>query len=117
VQDIAPEHGLEELGEARFARQDLEAMQTGISHQRLRMNKRQQLGRRHELAEEIDVVLSGSGRVKLDDEIVPIARLDAIRVAPQTMRAFEAGLDVLELLVFGPHAEGDGAMVPGWWSD
>lgn len=117
VQDIAPEHGLEELGEARFARQDLEAMQTGLSHQRLRANKRQQFGHRHESAEEIYVVLSGSGRVKLDDEIVPIARLDAIRVAPQTMRAFEAGPDGLELLVFGPHAEGDGAMVPGWWSD
>lgn len=117
VEDIAAKHGLEELGEARFAREDLGAQSTGVSHQRLRPHRRQQFGHRHETAEEIYLVLSGSGRIKLDDEILPIERMDAIRVAPQTMRAFEAGPDGLELLVFGPHAEGDGSMVTGWWSD
>jgi hypothetical protein len=55
--------------------------------------------------------------VKLDDEIFEIARLDAIRVAPGTMRAFEAGPDGLEFVAFGPHCEGDGELVNGWWSD
>lgn len=117
VDDIAPKHGLEEFGEARFAREHLNATQTGVAHQRLRPNKRQQFGHRHESAEEIYVVLSGSGRIRLDDDIHPIGRLDAIRVAPETMRAFEAGTDGLELLVFGPHVENDGSMVPGWWND
>jgi mannose-6-phosphate isomerase-like protein (cupin superfamily) len=117
VEDIAAKHGFGELGEARFAREDLQATQTGLAHQRLRPGKRQGFGHRHEQAEEIYLVLSGSGRIKLDDEIVEIGRLDAIRVSPETMRAFEAGPDGLELVVFGPHMQGDGEIVPNWWSD
>jgi mannose-6-phosphate isomerase-like protein (cupin superfamily) len=117
VEDMAAKHGLGELGEARFAREDLQATATGLSHQRLRPGKRQSFGHRHEQAEEIYLVLSGSGRVKLDEEIVEIKRLDAIRVSPETMRAFEAGPEGLELVAFGAHHGGDGEMVQGWWSD
>ena len=64
-------------------------------------------------------MLSGSGRVKLDDEIVELATMDAIRVAPSVMRAFEAGDEGLELLAFGPRHAGDaetdqGLLVPAW---
>lgn len=117
VEDVASKYGLGESGEARFAREDLDATQTGLSHQRLRPGKRQQFGHRHDEAEEIYLVLSGSGRVKLDDEIVEIERLDAIRVSPKTTRAFEAGPDGLELVAFGPHKQGDGEILPGWWTD
>ena len=117
VEDVAKSHGLGETGEARFARGDLEATQTGLSHQRLRAGKRQQFGHRHDEAEEIYLVLSGGGRVKLDDEIFEIGRLDAIRVSPRTTRAFEAGPDGLEYVAFGPHKAGDGELIDGWWSD
>ncbi|HTA15985.1 MAG TPA: AraC family ligand binding domain-containing protein [Solirubrobacteraceae bacterium] len=117
VEDMAKRHGLSEQGEARFAREDLAAKETGVSHQRLRAGMRQQFGHHHDQAEEIYVVLAGSGRVKLDEEIVEIGKLDAIRVSPETMRAFEAGDDGLEILVFGRHFGGDGEMIPGWWSD
>lgn len=117
VEDVAKRHGLSDQGEARFARADLEATQFGLSHQRLRPGKRQQFGHRHDQAEEVYVVLSGSGRVKLDEEIVEISRLDAIRVSPETMRAFEAGDEGLEILVFSQHFEKDGDLVPGWWND
>jgi len=63
------------------------------------------------------VVTSGSGRIKLDDEVLVIQRLDAIRVTPEVIRSFEAGPDGLEFLVFGPHLDGDGEVFPGWWSD
>ena len=56
-------------------------------------------------------MLAGSGRVKLDDETAEIGPLDAIRVAPQVVRAFEAGPDGLELLAFGPRHEGDGEIL------
>jgi mannose-6-phosphate isomerase-like protein (cupin superfamily) len=117
VEDVAKSHGLSETGEARFARSDLEATQTGLSHQRLRPGKRQQFGHRHDEAEEVYLVLAGSGRVKLDDEIFEIGRLDAIRVSPRTTRAFEAGPEGLEFIAFGPHVAGDGELVNGWWSD
>lgn len=117
VEDVAKSHGLGETGEARFARGDLDASQTGLSHQRLRPGKRQQFGHRHDEAEEIYLVLAGSGRVKLDDDIFDIRRLDAIRVAPATTRAFEAGPDGLEFVAFGPHRAGDGELINDWWSD
>jgi mannose-6-phosphate isomerase-like protein (cupin superfamily) len=117
VEDVAKSHGMSELGEARFARKDLEASDTGLSHQRLRPGKRQQFGHRHDDAEEIYLIIAGGGRVKLDDEIFEVGRLDAIRVSPKTMRAFEAGPEGLELVAFGPHKEGDGEIVSGWWSD
>lgn len=58
-------------------------------------------------------MLSGSGRMLLGEEVVAIGPLDAIRVAPSVVRAFEAGPEGLELLVFGPHHEGDGEMLQG----
>jgi len=58
-----------------------------------------------------------SGRVRLDDEVVEIGPMDAIRVAPRVTRVFEAGPDGLELLVFGPHHNRDAEMVPDFWTD
>ena len=117
VKDSAPQFGFGELGEARFAMKDLDAEETGISLQRVKPGKRQAFGHRHDAAEEIYVVLSGSGRVKLDDEIVELGALDAVRVSPGVMRAFEADGDGLEILAFGRHLKGDGELVQGWWTD
>ncbi len=111
VRDMAADHGLGELGEARFPREDLEAASTGLALHTLHPNKRQAFAHRHQQAEEIYVVLSGSGRARLDDETVQIGPLDAIRVAPHVVRAFEAGPDGLELLVFGPRHAGDGEIL------
>jgi quercetin dioxygenase-like cupin family protein len=62
------------------------------------------------------VVLSGGGQVKLDDELTEVRPLDAIRVAPQVARAFEAGPDGLEFLAFGPHHDADGEPVDDPWT-
>jgi quercetin dioxygenase-like cupin family protein len=63
------------------------------------------------------VVLRGSGRARLDDEVVELAPLDVLRVSPETNRAFEAGPDGLEYLVFGPRHEGDGELAKDFWTD
>ena len=117
TQDSAAGFGLGDIGEARFATGDLAARQTGVSRHRLRPGKRQAFGHRHEHAEEVYVVLSGGGRVKLDDAIEEIGERDAIRVSPAVTRAFEAGPEGLELLAFGPRIRGDAEVVQGWWSD
>ena len=117
VEDSAAKFGLGQVQQARFAKNDLEAEHTGFSHHRLKAGKRQPFAHKHENAEEVYVVLAGSGRVKLDDEIIGIETLDAIRVAPGVIRGFEAGPDGIELLAFGPRHDGDGEVIEGWWTD
>jgi quercetin dioxygenase-like cupin family protein len=115
VQDAAPAGGFGDRWEARVARVDLEAEQTGVTHFRLRPGKRSPFAHRHARAEEVYVILAGSGRVKLDDEITDVRTLDAIRIAPDVVRAFEAGPDGLEFLVVGPHHDADGEPVRDVW--
>lgn len=117
VKDSAPEFGLGETQEARFAKDDLDAEDTGVSHYRPKPGKRKPFGHRHEEAEEVYVVLGGDGRLKLDEEIVEVATLDAIRIAPGVTRAFEAGPGGIEVLAFGARHDGDGEIIQGWWSD
>jgi mannose-6-phosphate isomerase-like protein (cupin superfamily) len=118
VEDSASKFGFSETQEARFASGDLETEQTGFSHHRVKPGRRQGFGHRHDEAEEVYVVVSGSGRMKLDDDVVEITELDAIRVSPGVMRAFEAGDGGLEILAFGPRRSDDrGELVQGWWDD
>src|SRR3954465_15999658 len=87
VDDAAPANGFGDRWEARVAREALAAERTGVTFFRLRPGKRSPFTHRHAEAEEVYVVLSGGGRVKLDDELLGVAPLDAIRVAPATARA------------------------------
>jgi quercetin dioxygenase-like cupin family protein len=117
VDDVAPANGFGDHWEARGARQALEAERTGVMLFRLHPGKRSPFTHRHADAEEIYVVLSGSGRVKLGDESLDVVPLDAIRVAPSTARAFEAGPDGLEYIAVGAHHPGDGEPVEDPWTD
>jgi quercetin dioxygenase-like cupin family protein len=117
VEDQAVKHGFSETQEARFPRAELGAEATGLAHQVIHPGKRHAFGHRHKEAEEIYVVLSGSGRVKLDGEVHDVRALDAIRISPPVARAFEAGPDGLELLVFGPHHPRDAEVIRDFWDD
>lgn len=117
IENSAERFGLAPDIEARFARTSLGAERTGVSYQRLAPSARYPFGHRHSDQEEIYVVLSGSGRVKLDDEIVEVRAWDAIRVRPETTRCFEAGPDGIEFLAFGEHTEEPPEMLPRWWAD
>jgi mannose-6-phosphate isomerase-like protein (cupin superfamily) len=115
IEDAAVANGFEHRWEARVAREPLGARQTGLTHFRLRPGRRSPFSHRHRDAEEIYVILQGSGTVKLDDELIDVHPLDAIRVAPHVARAFEAGPDGLEFLATGPHHPGDGEPVDDPW--
>ncbi|HEX3617025.1 MAG TPA: cupin domain-containing protein [Solirubrobacteraceae bacterium] len=117
VEDSAAKHGVGESQEARFPRSELGAEQTGLNFLIVKPGRREAFAHRHREAEEIYVVLSGGGRVKLDDQLVELAVLDVVRVGPGTTRRFEAGSDGLELLIFGARVEGDGEIVDGFWTD
>ena len=116
VEDSAVKHDLADVQEARFPRTDLGTEQTGLNYLIMKPGKREAFAHRHREAEEVYVVLAGSGRVKLDDELVALTQLDAVRVSPGTTRSFEAGSEGLEVLIFGPRVEGDGELVADFWS-
>lgn len=118
VEDSAAQFGFGHIQEARFANESLETEQTGFSYHHLKQNKRQAFGHRHEGAEELYLVISGSGRAKVGDQILNLTKLDVLRVAPDVVRAFEGGPEGLELLAFGPLRKDDrGEMVENWWTD
>jgi mannose-6-phosphate isomerase-like protein (cupin superfamily) len=104
VEDSAPQFGFAPDMEARFFSKQLGLTQSGASLQRLAPGVTQPFGHSHHRQEELYVVLDGSGRVRLDDEVVELRSLDAVRVAPQVTRAFSAGPDGLEFLAFGAPA-------------
>jgi mannose-6-phosphate isomerase-like protein (cupin superfamily) len=76
-------------------------------------------GHKHAEQEEVYVVVGGSGRVKLDDEVRDVREWDAVRVGPDTVRDFEAGPNGLALVAVGAPFQGanDVEMIPGWWSE
>ena len=113
VGDRAPEI------EGRLGRTPLGARDIGVSHWRYAPRFRSPMGHRHREQEEAYVVVAGSGRVLVGGEVVGLRQWDAVRVAPETVRAFEAGPDGLELIaVGGPKPEGgDGEITAAEWPD
>lgn len=105
--------------EGRFGRGPLESRDLGISHWRYAPGYRSGRGHKHGQQEEAYVVLSGSGRILLDGEVRELRQWDTVRVAPEVVRAFEAGPDGLEFLaVGGPRPEeGDGEMGEAAWPE
>jgi quercetin dioxygenase-like cupin family protein len=118
VQDMAPQFGMEGI-ESRFARTNLELEKSGVSYFRLDAGYRAPFGHTHSEQEEVYVILSGSARVAVGDEVVELGELDAIRIAPETMHGMEAGPDGAEILAFGaPDTDNkDADMQPGWWPE
>jgi len=119
VEDQGPNFGFEGKIEARMARVPLELEQSGISYQRLAPNFRQPFGHTHKTQEEVYVLVSGSARAKVGDEVLELKPFDALRVHKDTMRAFEAGPEGAELIAVGaPHTgPGDAEVAQDWWGD
>jgi mannose-6-phosphate isomerase-like protein (cupin superfamily) len=118
VEDSAAKFGLAPGLEARFASGSLELERAGLSYQHLAPNFRTPFGHRHKQQEEIYIIVEGGGRMKLNDEIVELGRWDAVRIAKETVRAFEAGSEGATLLAFGAPGpnSADAEPIPGWWS-
>jgi quercetin dioxygenase-like cupin family protein len=117
VEDQAPRFGLSPDLEARFARVALEAELIGITYQRLAPNFRVPWGHTHKTQEEMYLVVNGSLRFKVGDEIHELKPWDVIRVHKDTMRAMEAGPEGAEFVAIGaPGGPGDAVNEENWWS-
>jgi mannose-6-phosphate isomerase-like protein (cupin superfamily) len=108
--------------EFRAATKALGLERSGLTYQRVPPDDRFPYGHTHKTQEEVYVVVRGSGRMKVDDEIVELAEWDAVRVPPGSWRGYEAGPDGLELLVIGAPNLGDNPRddvegTRGWWAD
>jgi mannose-6-phosphate isomerase-like protein (cupin superfamily) len=105
--------------EARFGRKHLDSEHLGVSYFRYEPAFRPSFGHRHEEQEEVYVVVGGSGRMKLDDEVIELHRWDAVRVAPEVVRGFEGGPEGLEIVAIGADRRegGDGVLIQDWWTD
>lgn len=119
VEDSATKFGLSPALETRFAREPLELESSGVSYLRLASGERVPFGHKHKQQEEVYVVVAGSGRIKLDDEVVELRRWDALRIPTGTMRNVEGGPEGIELILFGaPNAgPGDADVTEGWWAE
>ena len=119
VKDMAPEFGLSPGLESRFGRVPLGLERSGLSYFKLGAGFRTPFGHRHGEQEELYLVVAGSARVKLDDEVVELEQWDVVRIPAGTMRALEGGPNGAEVLAFSaPNNENkDVELEQGWWSD
>jgi mannose-6-phosphate isomerase-like protein (cupin superfamily) len=118
VENQSPKFGLTEM-EFRSARVPLELENFGVSYLRVDPNYRVPFGHKHNVQEEVYVIVSGSARLKLDDEVIELKPMDAVRIHKDTMRNFEGGPEGVEVLAIGAPSTGpgDGPMTQDWWTD
>jgi mannose-6-phosphate isomerase-like protein (cupin superfamily) len=119
VEDMAPKFGLAPGLESRFARKPLGLRNSGVSYFKIGPDFRTPFGHRHGEQEEVYVVISGSARLKLDDEVLDLHQWDAVRIPVQVTRSLEGGPEGAEVLAFGaPNTDNkDVEMIQNWWTD
>ena len=118
VENQAPKFGMPAELDARFARSAIEGKTLGLSLMRLEPGFRIPFGHKHVDQEEVYVVVRGSARVKVEDEVVELGEWDAIRFDKDTLRNVEAGPEGVEYLAFGAGDDPtDAEMAAGWWDD
>ena len=119
VEDQGPNFGLQGKMEARFLRVDLGCEECGVTYLRLAPGFRIPFGHTHKVQEEVYVLVSGSARIKLEDDIHELEPWSAVRMSKDVTRGLEAGPDGAEFILVGaPHTgPGDAVVEQGWWED
>jgi uncharacterized cupin superfamily protein len=119
VEDQALNFGLSPNLEARMARVPLGLENSGLSYLRIAPGFRIPFGHKHKQQEEVYVLVNGSARIKIEDEVRELKQWDAVRLHRDTVRGFEAGDDGAEFLAIGaPNTgPGDAEVIQGWWGD
>jgi len=119
VDDQAPNFGLAPNLEFRMARVPLEMENAGVSYLRIGPGFRMPFGHKHKQQEEVYVLVNGSAKIKIEDDVRELKQWDAVRLHRDTRRGFEGGPDGAEFIAIGaPNTgPGDADMTQDWWSD
>src|SRR6266487_4094200 len=119
VDDQAPNFGLAPNLETRMGRVALGLENSGLSYIRIAPGFRIPFGHKHKQQEEVYVLVNGSARMKIEDEVRELRQWDAVRLHRDTVRGFEAGPEGAEFIAIGaPNTgPGDADMIQDWWSD
>jgi mannose-6-phosphate isomerase-like protein (cupin superfamily) len=120
VENQGVKFGLDENdAQVRMAKDPLECSGCGVTYLKLGPGWRAPWGHTHKTQEEIFILVNGTARMKLDDEIVEMKPFTAVRVSPETMRSYEGGPEGAELIAIGTPRTGGGDAItePGWWQD
>lgn len=117
VDDQGPNFGLEGKMEARFMRVDLGCENCGVTYLRIAPNFRIPFGHRHKVQEEVYMLVSGTARIKLEDEVFDLEPWTAVRMSKDTTRGLEAGPEGAEFVLVGAPNTGPGDAITeqGWW--
>jgi len=117
VENVAPQFGIAEGMESRFAGRDLALERVGLTAFTLAPGFRVPFGHKHVDQEEVYVVVSGSARIKIEEDVIDLDTFDAVHVPGSAMRNLEAGPDGAEVIAFGQRAGRDeSTLQPGWWA-
>lgn len=119
VDDQAPNFGLAPDLEFRMARVPLEMENAGVSYLRIAPGFRMPFGHKHKQQEEVYVLVKGTAKIKIEDDVHELKQWDAVRLHRDTMRSFEGGPEGAEFIAIGaPNTgPGDADMTQDWWSD
>lgn len=105
--------------EARFSRSHIDSEHIGLTYMRFDAGIRSPMAHSHREQEEVYLVAAGNSQARLDDEVLSLKTWDVVRVAPETVRAFEAGNEGMLLIAIGSDRPegGDGVLDESPWPD
>jgi mannose-6-phosphate isomerase-like protein (cupin superfamily) len=121
VPDMAADVGMDpDHFEIRFLREPLDLRNFAVTFERFGGGWRPARGHRHTVQEEVYFLVSGQAQGKLDGEVVDLEPWTAVRVPPETSRAFRAAgdEDAVFVTIGAPQAGFDDIeFIQDFWTD
>jgi mannose-6-phosphate isomerase-like protein (cupin superfamily) len=121
VPDMAADVGMDpDHFEIRFLREPLALRNFAVTFERFGGDWRPARGHRHGVQEEVYFLVSGRAQAKLDDEVIDLEPWTAVRVPPETARAFRAAgeEDAVFVAIAAPQAGFDDVeFIQDFWTD
>lgn len=109
-------------GEMRMLRNVINSDQVTLTYRVIPAGYKPAHGHTHSKQDEIIFILSGTLQVRLDDDVVDIEPMTAVRIAPATKRGYHNnGTEDVKMLIISPQGalvgDNGGQPDPDWWPE